>query len=397
MIDLVEAQAKAVALGRAPRALMVHILDAVGCVLAEDVVTEGPVPPFANSAMDGYAVRAADTASAPVELVVVDHVAAGAVSGRRVEAGTAMRVMTGAPIPDGADAIVMVERTIVRDSDPPTVLIEVAVEPGLFVRRAGSDLRGGAVVLSAGETVRPAHAGLLAAAGRAEVLVYRPPLVGVLSSGDELIDPPQPLGPGQIRDANRPALLATLRSEGIRTSDLGAVPDDEHALDVALAAAAASCDLVLTTGGVSMGDHDLIKTRLTPFQVAIKPAKPLAMGLIDGTPVIGLPGNPVSALVSYELFARPLIRRLAGHGDDALFRPLVTARAAETMKRAPDGKLHLLRVIASHDERGQLNVVEAGEQGSHVLSAMAAANALALVPDGEGVAAGDEVSVMLLR
>ncbi|HVE94210.1 MAG TPA: gephyrin-like molybdotransferase Glp [Acidimicrobiales bacterium] len=397
MISLAEAQAHALALARPPRVVEVALLDAVGCVLAKDVVTEGPVPPFANSAMDGYAVRAEDTANAPVALVVVDTIAAGSVTTRRVEPGTAMRVMTGAPIPAGADAIVMVERTAARDTEPPTVEIQVAVERGLFVREAGTDLGDGATVLRAGEIVQPAHAGLLAAAGCAEVCVYRPPLVGVLSSGDELVDPPQLLGPGQIRDANRPALLATLRAEGVRTRDLGAVPDEGEALDDALAAAAASCDLVLSTGGVSMGDHDLIKTRLTSFQVAIKPAKPVAMGHIDGTPVIGLPGNPVSALVSYELFARPLIRRLAGYGDNQLFRPVVTACATEAMTRAPDGKLHLLRVIASHDDHGQLCVVEAGAQASHVLSAMAAANALALIPDGEGAAAGDEVSVMLLR
>ena len=397
MISLGDAQILAIALSPPLPPVEVALGDAVGRVLAEDVVTEGPVPPFANSAMDGYAVQAADTAGAPVTLRVIGDIAAGAAAASVVvEPGTAARIMTGAPVPPGADAIVMVERTAALDTDPPTVRIDAAVEEGLFVRAAGSDVAADAVVAVRGLELRPAHAGLLAAAGRARVLVHPLPVVGVLSTGDELVDPPAPLGPGQIRDANRPALLATIRAEGIPTIDLGAVPDTDGALDAALARAVAACDLVLTTGGVSMGDHDLMKARLTPYQVAIKPAKPLALGHLEGTPVIGLPGNPVSALVSYELFARPLIRRMAGHGKD-LRREPVTAIAATDLERSPDGKLHLVRAIATRGDDGRFVVCEAGGQGSHVLSAMAAANALALLPDGEGVAAGAEVSVMLLR
>ena len=396
MIDLAAAQAHAVALGRPLPPHDLAILDAVGGVLAADVTAEGPVPPFANSAMDGYAVRASDTVGAPVTLRVAGSVAAGAPAGAAVAPGTAVRIMTGAPVPAGADAIVMIERTVDHDTGPPTVTIEVEVEHGLFVRAAGSDVAAGAVVMRAGDEVRPPHAGLLAAAGRATVSVHRRPVVGVLSTGDELVDPPRPLGPGQIRDANRPALLATLAADGIATVDLGAVSDTAGELDATLADAVTRCDLLLTTGGVSMGDHDLMKARLTAYQVAIKPAKPVAMGHLGGIPVVGLPGNPVSALVSYELFARPLIRRLAGHADEALFRPVVSAVAGEALRRSPDGKLHLLRVLVERRADGVLAVHEAGVQASHVLSAMAAANALALVPDGEGVAAGEPVDVMLL-
>jgi len=374
------------------------LAEALGCVTAGRVVAGHDVPSFANSAMDGYAVRAADTAGAPLTLAVVGTSAAGAAPGLAVGPGQAVRIMTGAVLPAGADAIVMVERTSSAEGN--RVTIEVAASPGDHVRHPGEDLRAGEVLFGPGTELGPGHLGVLASVGAHTVDVVPPARVGVLSTGDELVAGPGELRPGQIRDSNRPMLLALVARAGCVPVDLGTVPDDEAAILAAIERGVADCDAILTSGGVSVGDFDYVKTVLDRlgemhwWQVAVRPAKPLAFGTVEGVPVFGLPGNPVSAMVSFELFARPALRQMTGHRD--VFRPEVPAIADEPLLRRPDGKLHLVRVVATPDDEGRIHVRPSGGQGSHLLHAMALANALALLPDGDGVAEGGTVKVMLL-
>jgi molybdenum cofactor synthesis domain-containing protein len=370
-----------------PRA--VPLGEALGCVTSVAIVADGPVPPFANSAMDGFAVRAADTAGAPVTLTVVDTIAAGATPTVTVGEGQASRIMTGAPLPPGADAIVMIERTTPNDDG--TVTIEQAVTEATHVRPAGDDIQKGDEVFPPGTHLRPGHLGVLANLGLHKVPVYPRPCVGVLSTGDELVN-------GQIGDSNRPTLLALCQEAGFEAYDLGTVADELATIANALDEGIRTCDAVLTTGGVSAGDFDYVKKLLdTELRVAIKPAKPLAFGTPEDTPVFGLPGNPVSAMVSFELFARPAIRQLAGFTGAARFRTRVTAIADEPFKRHADGKTHFVRVVAVDDDIGaRWHVRSAGGQGSHQLLGMANANALAILPDGTGVKQGETVSVMLL-
>jgi molybdopterin molybdotransferase len=384
----------------------VALADALGLVLAEDVASPEAVPPFAGSAMDGFAVRAADTAdateAAPAVLTVVATLAAGEGPSVAVAEGEAIRIMTGAPMPPGADAVVMVERTVTAD-DGATVEILTAVEPGTAVRAAGDDLTAGQAVFAAGDVLGAGHLGVLASIGRVDVLAVPRPVVGVFSTGDELVEGGGPLGPGQIRDSNRLTLLALLQDSGCDTVDLGRVGDDPDAIAAVLLGGVEACDAVVTSGGVSMGDFDYVKVVLDRLgdmrwmQVAIKPAKPLAFGTVDGVPVFGLPGNPVSSMVSFELFARPGLRRMAGWGDGALARPTVVAVADEPLRRRPDGKIHFARVTCAYDRaQGVFRVRSAGGQGSHQLTAMARADALAVLPDGDTVEAGAPVDVLLL-
>jgi molybdopterin molybdotransferase len=376
----------------------VPVPDAVGLVLARRVVAGEDVPPFANTAMDGFALRAADTAGAPVDLEVVETIAAGHAATVEVGPGQASRIFTGAPMPAGADAVVMVERTAPLDGR--RVRVELEVPVGNHVRRAGDDLEVGTTVFREGEVLTAGHLGVLASLGVGEVTVHPRRRVGVMSTGDELVEGPQSLGPGQIRDSNRRTLLALLEQAGCDAVDLGIVRDVETDVKAALRRAVADCDAVLTSGGVSMGDIDLVKVVLDRMgdmrwmQVAIKPAKPFAFGLVDGTPVFGLPGNPVSSMVSFELLARPALLRAMGHRD--LDRATVVAVADHSFDRRDDGKTHFARSVAEHRSDGRVHVRSAGGQGSHQLAAMAAANALAILPPGDGVAKGGQLTAMLL-
>ncbi len=374
----------------------------LGCVTSEPIVAQEDVPPFFNSSMDGYAVRSADVAGAPTRLWVIDSVMAG--DGRQVTVGEgeAVRIMTGAPLPDGADAVCMVERTR-TEPDGHWVVIEDAVPAARSVRAPGSDIASGSEVVPAGTELTPAHFGVLARLGLESAPVYRPPTVGVLSTGDELREGPAPLPRGAIRDGNRPVLLALVERSGYPVIDLGIVPDDVATLRKVFENAATECDALVTSGGVSVGDLDVVRIVLSEMcgpsmhwmQVAIKPAKPLAFGMIDGRlPVFGLPGNPVSSMVSFELFARPALRRMGGHTE--VIRPTLSAVTDVDLPRDADGKVHLFRVLASVDARGRLHVRPSGGQDSHQLRAMAEANALAVLPDGPGASAGDEVAVLLL-
>jgi molybdenum cofactor synthesis domain-containing protein len=387
-----------------PRApVRVALADAAGLVLAADVVATEQVPPFANSAVDGYAVRAEDVARPPVDLVVVGEVAAGAAAGRTVGNGETVRVMTGAPMPPGADAVVMVEdseRLGTADDGAERVRLHRRVGAGDAVRRAGDDVEVGDVLFHAGTPVRPAVAAVLASVNAREVLVHPRPRVAVLSTGDELVDDGRPLAPGQIRESNRTMLAGLLDESGCDVVDLGIVRDDEHELERVLRSAAVACDAIVTSGGVSMGDYDVVKAVLgriadmTWMQIAIKPAKPFAFGLLDGTPVFGLPGNPVSSLVSFELLARPALRRMMGH--TRLTRPSVVAVADDGLPRRPDGKVHFVRVTTGFADDGRVHVASVAAQGSHQLAATALADAMAVVPDGDGVPPGGEVAVVML-
>lgn len=397
MISLDEAREYVWAAIRPLPAQSLPVPAALGCRLAEPVTSRVAVPPFDNTAVDGFAVRAADVAVPGSTLRVVGTVAAGSAADLRVGPGEAARIMTGAPIPPGADAVAMVEVCAVS-ADAVTVCEPVAV--GAAVRPRGDDVGVGEVVLGAGDLVTPGSLGLLCTLGLTEVRVVRRPRVGVISTGDELVEPGRSLGPGQIHDSNRATLLALATEAGCDAVDLGLVADDAALIEAALLDAAGGCDAVLTSGGVSMGDFDFVKVVLDRIgdmrwmQVAIRPAKPLAFGHIGGTPVFGLPGNPVSSMVSFELFARPALRAMAGHGFE--HRRTVRAVAPDGFGRRADGKTHFVRVTVSRTADLGWAVTAAGGQGSHQLSAMAHAGGLALVPDGDGVAVGGELDVWLL-
>ncbi|CAB4995159.1 unannotated protein [freshwater metagenome] len=388
---------------------LVGLDPALGSVTAQEVVAAEQVPPFANTAVDGYAVLAADTMSVPTTLRVTGTVRAG-MSGTDspVEPGCAVRIMTGAPVPPGADAIVMVEDT----EGSPTgddVVVTATAAAGQHIRPAGDDVNPGDPVIGFGTELTAAHLGVLATIGVTEIEVVRRPRVGVISTGDELVDDGSDLAPGQIRDSNRLTLRKLLESHGFETIDLGLAQDDEGVIEAAMRSGAETCDAIVTTGGVSMGDFDFVKVVLDRIgemrwmQIAIKPAKPLAFGTIarsDGTtvPVFGLPGNPVSSMVSYELFCRPGLRKMSGFAEDNLDVGVVSGVLDASMNRRPDGKIHFARVVCGWDmATSTYRVRSGGAQGSHQMAAMAAANGLAELPDGPTLEAGATVRVRLLR
>ena len=376
----------------------------VGSVLAADVSAAEDVPPFVNTAVDGYAVRSVDVADAPVELIVVGEVAAGAATDHVLRSGEAIRIMTGAPMPAGADAAVMVEDTERLDGGS-RVLVRRGVQAGSAIRNIGDDVHAGTLLFAAGTVVRPAVTGVLASVNVRAVQVIRAARVGVLSTGDELITDGSALQPGQIRESNKTMLLPMVAEAGAEAIDFGVVRDDEAALEATLRRAADTCDAIVTSGGVSMGDYDVVKAVLSKIadmrwmQIAIKPAKPFAFGLLRNSaghdiPVFGLPGNPVSSMVSFELFARPALRQMMGHA--AIDRPLVSAVADVGLPRRPDGKTHYVRVSGAFGTDGRYHVASVGSQGSHQLAATSMATGIAIVPDGDGVAAGGSADVLLL-
>lgn len=363
---------------------------AAGRVLAERVCAGADLPPWPGSAMDGYAVRAADV---PGTLRVLETVPAGKVPTQRVVAGTAIRIMTGAPVPDGADAVVMVEDTRTVGED---VEVRAAAVPGQHVRPAGSEVAVGQVVLEPGVVLGFGAIGVLAALGRPGAVVAVRPRVGLLSTGDEVVEPGQPLGPGQIWSSNLHALAALCRDAGADPVYLGNVADDPAALAEAFRRALA-CDVVVSTGGVSVGDFDHVKDVLTGlgvsidfWRVAMKPGKPLAYGFIDRTPVFGLPGNPVSCMVNFLQFVRPVLRTMLG--DPRPFLPVVRARLRTPYRRRP-GRAELVRVRLV--PAGAMPEAEvAGTQGSAHLLGMADAHGLMLVGADTAEVAG-EVAVQV--
>ena len=399
MIDLEDAQRTVLQACPPLAPVAVDLAAALGRVLADDVVAGEDVPPFANSAVDGYAVRAADVATAPAELLVVGELAAGAAPfGRAVEAGEAVRIMTGAPLPLGADAVAMVEDS--ERLDGGRVRLSRALSPGTAVRGVGDDVHLGDRLFAAGTVVGPAVAGVLASVNARRPVVVPAARVAVLSTGDELVTDGSPLRPGQIRESNATMLAPLLAEAGCVVDHRGVVPDDESTLEAVLRDAAATCDAIVTSGGVSMGDYDVVKAVLGRIaemqwmQVAIKPAKPFAFGELDGVPVFGLPGNPVSSLVSFELLARPALRRMMGHRHVA--RPSLVGVADTDLRRHPDGKVHFVRVTGAFADDGRYHVRPVGAQGSHQLAATALADALVVLPDGAGVPEGTDVAVLML-
>ncbi len=356
----------------------VELLDALGLTLAEDVAADRDVPPFRNSAMDGYAVIAEDVARVPATLRVVGEIAAGAVPARAITRGEAMRIMTGAPMPDGADTIVRVEDT---DNGLGDVTISAVTKRGTSVRAAGEDLRAGETVLTRGTILRAAEIGVLATIGRKTVQVIRRPRVAVLSTGDELAELDQPLKPGQIRDANRYSLASAATALGATAIPLGIVRDTADDLRRALRDAAATADVIVTSGGVSVGDHDHVKPVVDElgsmdfWSIAIRPGRPLAFGEIDGTLIFGLPGNPVSSLLGFELFVRPALLKMAGRR--LLQRPRVTATLDDALD-TPAGLRFFARGVY---DPGANTVRTTGPQGSGILRSMALANCFIDVPD----------------
>ena len=380
------------------------LFDALGLVLAERVVSPETVPPFTNSAMDGYAVRAADCVAAepgsPVSLDVLADLPAGSVATHEVTAGTAIRIMTGAPLPGGADSVVPVEATA---SEGSRVRIAAPVRNGANVRLAGEDLREGEELLPAGFALTPAALGILASVGLAEVSVRPRVRVAILTTGDELVDASAKPGPGQIRDSNVQTMCGQAASFGAVPVPIPRVPDTREDVTAALTRARVEADVIVTNGGISVGDYDFIKAVLGAsgarevfWKVRQKPGGPLGFWLWGATPVFGIPGNTVAAMVCMEEYVRPALRKMMGHAK--LFRPEVAATFEGAFRKsAPDGKVHLIRVRARR-EGGRVVVSPSGPQGSGILSSMLRSNALALVPaDALALRTGDEVAVHLIE
>ncbi|MBI4913734.1 MAG: molybdopterin molybdotransferase MoeA [Acidobacteria bacterium] len=364
--------------------------EALGLAAAEDLLSGERVPPFDNSAMDGYALQAGTGLR---RLEVAGDLAAGDVW-PELPPGKALRIMTGAPIPAGADAVVPLEET---RSGPGWVELLRVPAPGAHIRRAGEDVAPGTCLVAKGQALRPADLGVLASVGLAELPVRAPARVAVLTTGNELVPFTETPGPGRIRDANLPALCAQARALGAVPLPFPRVADDPRAVEAALREALEAADLVLTTGGVSVGDRDFVKPVLERigaeqvfWKVAQKPGQPLGLWTWRGKPVVGLPGNPVPALLMVEAYVRPALRQMMGFRH--LFRPEAEAFLTDGFhKGRPDGKLHWLRVVAEQ-EGSRWRARLTGPQGSGILSSMMRANALALVPEGvEEVPAGGPV------
>jgi len=376
---------------------------ALGCVLAEDVASDINIPSFDNSAMDGYAVRVADVAGAsaehPVRLRCQGEVPAGSVASSPLQAGCALKIFTGAPVPPAADTVVIQEDTR-REGD--VVVVLDSEKAGANIRRAGEDISKGAVVLRLGSLCGPAHVGVAASLGRAQLSVVRRPRVAVLATGEELVTPGKPLGPGQIYDSNSPTLAALVRQAGCEPVTAGIVPDTLEATQSALERALAQADVVITSGGVSVGEYDFVKDALVAlgadtklWKVAMKPGKPLVFSVCGGKPVFGLPGNPVSVFITFVLFAWPALQKMRGLADDALDLPTADAIAQEPFTVRGDRR-HYLRVRLRREGDRLLARAAGGRQQSHILSGLLDTDGLIGLDPGASVPAGGTVRVILL-
>jgi molybdopterin molybdotransferase len=390
---------------------LISIVDAMDRVLAETIVSSVDVPPFSNSAMDGYAVQARDTSHAdsesPAVLGVIAEVPAGAVPDRPVQPGTAVRIMTGAPVPPGSDAVVPFEstsegrdRAVVQSGQ---VAIYEPVRSGDNVREAGEDIRKGQRVLSEGHVLRPPDVGMLAALGCPQVKVVRRPRVAVLATGDELVNVDEPITPGKIRNSNEYTSIALVKRYGGVPVPLGIARDTAEDLTGKIGEGLAqSVHLFLTSAGVSVGDFDVVKSVLAEqgemhfWQVAMKPGKPLAFGSVGGVPLLGLPGNPVAAMVAFEVFARPAILKLGGHASWE--KPTVRAVLDEDVHNS--GRRHYMRAQVRRETDGY-HVTTRGSgvrvQGSGILSSLVWADGLAVIPEEVTfLKAGSEIHVWML-
>ncbi|GAK58905.1 molybdenum cofactor synthesis domain protein [Candidatus Vecturithrix granuli] len=393
--DIVLAQVKVLGTERK------ELLASLGRVIAEDVFAPHDVPPHNNSAMDGYAVRSEDTHHAsrehPVTLNVIEDLPAGYVSQRYLQTGQAIRIMTGAPIPDGADAVVRVEDTLRGEGEQVLILREV---PPLYdLRLAGEDIRQGDLILRQGDLLRPAEIGLLSSLGRSTIQVYQRPQVAILSTGDELLYIDEPLQPGKIYNSNSYSLAALVLDAGAIPIQLGIARDTREDLEQKFLAGARA-DVIISSGGVSVGDYDLVKEMLKKsgsemqfWKVCMKPGKPQAFGAIAGKPTFGLPGNPVSSMVSFEVFVRPALLKMMGHTQ--IYRRVVTATLAEDFRKS-DRRKHFVRV-ALRQENTRYIASTTGDQGSGILRSMAKAKGLMVVDEERmQIQAGESVAVMLL-
>lgn len=386
----------------------VRLADALGYILADPAIARDDLPPFINSSMDGYAVRATDvadaSAAAPVALIVVADIPAGVVGNVTLSPGTAARIMTGAPLPTGANAVVPVEDTNEpwRQSDRPVPeRIEVyrSISAGDYVRRPGEDVRAGSEVLPAGHRLRPQEIGVLASLGLTQVSTIRRPRVAVLATGDELIPAEEPLRPGKIRNSNSYAQVAQVRSLDAIPINLGVASDTESDVRSKLQEGLElDADLFVSSAGVSVGAYDVVRNVLEShgnvgfWRVNMRPGKPLAFGTYGGVPFLGLPGNPVSAMVSFERFARPAILKMAGHRR--IERPRVQVTVLKDIRS--DGRESYLRAVVHPAESGY-QVQLTGRQGSHVMTSLVRANALLVVPAGvKYVKAGQELEAIML-
>ncbi|MSQ00604.1 MAG: molybdopterin molybdenumtransferase MoeA [Myxococcales bacterium] len=389
MLTVEAALARILADVRALPAESVPLADAYDRVLAAPVVAPLDLPPWDNSAMDGYAVRSSDL---PGRLRVLETIAAGAVGRCRVEPGTASRIMTGAPMPDGADAVVMVEDT---RTDGDRVVIERTTRMGQHVRRRGSDVAMGGRVLETGARLSPGAVGLLASLGFSHALVATRPRVAIVSTGDEVVAPGRPLGPGQIYSSNNHALVGLVHQAGGLPIDCGNCPDDRDALRARFTEAAGIADVVVSTGGVSVGDFDYTRDVLSQvefWRVAMKPGKPLAYGQIAGRPFFGLPGNPVSCVVNFLQFVRPALRMMMG--DPRPFLPVVQAELRQPIRRST-GRVELLRVALQRVDGRLFATAAGGHQGSSNVLGVAHAHGLALL-DAEAAEVDGTVRVQII-
>lgn len=385
------------------------ILETLNRILAEAVTARDSLPPFANSAMDGYALRASDVdgagKEAPTSLRVVGDIAAGSSADVEIQPGTAARIMTGAPLPPGADAVVPVEatsepwRAAVRDL-PQEIEIYAAVTEGAYVRYPGEDIEAGTEVLPAGHLLRPQEIGVLASLGVPEVAVVRRPRVGILATGDELISVEEALQPGKIRNSNSYAQTAQVLNLGAEPVVLGIAGDKEENVRERLQAGLdAGVDLFVSSAGVSVGAYDVVKSVLEAegnvgfWRVRMRPGKPLAFGVYKGVPYLGLPGNPVSAMVSFERFARPAILKMAGH--KRLDRPSVDVILQEDIRS--DGRETYARAVVTKASDGDYVATLTGSQGSHIMASLVQANALVILPEGETeVSAGQKLRALMI-
>jgi molybdopterin molybdotransferase len=376
-----------------------EILNCAGYVLAEALHAEENIPPFDNSAMDGFAVRAADVQNAseakPAVLTVVETIAAGYAPTKQVAPGQTARIMTGAMMPEGADAVVMQEVTQ-RDGDE--VKIFEGIDETGNVRFTGESVAEGQQVMGKGKYLRPPEVSMLASLNCPEVTVYRKPTVAIVSTGDELTPLGEPLEPGKIRDSNRYGLYAQVEEAGGIPIDMGIAPDDEAETERIFRAALAKADALITSGGVSVGEHDVVKSVLARlgeinfWRVAMKPGKPQAYGISDGKPLFGLPGNPVSSLVVFELFVRPALLKMAGHTE--LLRPTFKATLAEPVTNR-DGRVNYMRAILKASN-GHYTAETTGPQGSGILHSLVLANGLITIPAGVTLGAGETVDAQFL-
>jgi len=393
VLSLAAARDRIVGAARLTASEEIPLAQALGRVPAEPSVVAGvDVPPFANSSMDGFAVRAADC---PGTLRLTGEVRAGAGDLPTVEQGTTTRIMTGAPLPPGADTVVPLEEV---EEDGTNVRVPIVVQ-GSHVRPAGLDTPAGTHVALLPQPLAPAGLAVLASLGHGRVLVRRRPVVGLLSTGDELAEPGDRLGPGQIYDANTVALAAAVAEAGGEPRSLPRAADDPARIEERIAAATAALDLLVVSGGVSVGRYDHVRTvierlgRLELWRVAVQPGKPLAFGEVDGCPVLGLPGNPVSALVTFELFGRPLVRAMLGLTGDG--RARISVRMLDDVRKDPEREAFLRVVVTAAPDGFEARV--AGGQDSSQLRPLASANALLAIPAGEDAArAGAAYDAVLL-